>query len=212
MPFYPSTIRSSGNYHRRDSWKTIGLYNANNPTNALFSLSPLFSSTNSKDIESIESRLQGSSRAASPFYSGLTFSTDLTNAPTIAFGNTSNTIAKIFMNDAADAEIGIRNSSPNLAYNTNGTFRWFGAGILDKPINDFLHPNRDSAGFHSLVGNASPYFLEPRFNQRVQMEVFRQVIPEPAEYALVFGLFAIGFIFFRQFQKKTKKGGVGYGV
>ena len=75
---YTSTIRSSGNYHRRDSWKLnaahgFDVYFDNIPTNRLFNLSPLFSSTNQTDIESIESRLQGSSRVTSPFYSGLTF-------------------------------------------------------------------------------------------------------------------------------------------
>ena len=61
-----SSIRSSQNYHARDSWKVghsphwttiTNFYTANKPTNQLVSLAPLFSSTNNPlDIESVQVR------------------------------------------------------------------------------------------------------------------------------------------------------------
>ena len=138
----------------------------------------------------------------------------------MAFSNATKTIGSIFMNDggSADDEIGIRGTSgSNLAYNTNGTFRWFGAGILDKPIRDFYLV--DPIGFPSLQpGGTRRWDSISTFSDRVYfsggritISVNDFVIPEPAEYALVFGLFAIGFIFFRHFQKKMKNGGGEYG-
>ena len=148
-PYYGSSIRNTTatNFHLRDSWKpnTVGngapFYDNNKPTNVVFSLSPLLSSTNNpKDIESITTRLAGSARVTSPFYSGVTFPANSTNFPTMTFGNATKRIGGIFMNDAAQDEIGIRGTAGggNLLYNTNGTFRWFGSGILNKPISDFI--------------------------------------------------------------------------
>ena len=63
---YGSSIRSSQNYHARDSWQiesqgqSTNFYAADKPTNQFFSLSPLFSSTNNpKDIESVQLRIPG---------------------------------------------------------------------------------------------------------------------------------------------------------
>lgn len=212
MPFYGSAIRNitATNYHVRHSWKNFSpyfLYSDNNkPTNQLVSLSSLFSSTNSKDIESIESRLQGSSRAASPFYSGLTFSTESTNAPTMTAGSSTKTIGGIFVNDAgADDEVGIRGTTGggNLVYTTNDTFRWFGSGILNKPIGDF-----SSISSHDQVepGFANrPFFIST--GNDVRIHINHQVIPEPAEYALVFGLFALAFVIVRSAYLKRNRNG-----
>ena len=117
---YTSTIRSSGNYHARDSWKlptvffSTDFYTANKPTNQLVSLSPLFSSTNNpRDIESVKVR-----QASAVLGTGATvdlareraiFSSS-TNTPTVTTGSGSKNIGSIFMNDAADDEIGIRHT------------------------------------------------------------------------------------------------------
>ena len=153
---YSSTFRSSGNFHRRDSWKMgvrtptslsseTNFYTANKPTNQLVSLSPLFSSANTKDIDSVRTRLQGSTGSYSSFSTNsIWFQSNATNAATIDIqgqGGGSRTIANIFMNDADVDEIGIRITPPNLAYTNNGQYsRWFGTGILNKPIGDFLSP------------------------------------------------------------------------
>ena len=124
----------------------------------------------------------------------------------------SKTIGGIFMNDNGNQdEMGIRGTQVggNLSYNTNGGFAWFGSGIMDKPIGDFFDdsdpPSTHSRGHTSHVP-AAPYFSNPG---GVTIIFRRQVIPEPAEYALVFGLFVLGFFLFRRrFQKKTRKGGI----
>lgn len=64
---------------------------------------------------------------------------------------------------------------------------------MDKPISDFF-----VASFPSTIGD--PYFSGRGWSE-IQLEVFsNHVIPEPAEYALVFGLFAIGFVIFMKYK------------
>ena len=205
---YGSTIRGIGgtNYKVRNSWKYAGddgaLYFANKPTNEVFSLSPLFSSTNHpKDIDSITKRLHGS-HGFGPFTTNTIYFQDrVTNVPTIFAGNASKTIGGIFMNDADGDEIGIRGTSgANLSYTNGQSFRWFGTGILDKPISDFdlTYPVQS---WGSDTQN-SPYFAANE-NSSVRIRIHSSVIPEPEEYALVFGLFALAFVFFApSIQKK----------
>ena len=183
-PFYGGSIRGVGgtDFHRRDSWKAWNndIYLNNKPTNVVFSLSPLLSSTNNPiDIESITTRLAGSARVTSPFYSGVTFPTNSTNAATMTFGNATKTIGGVFMNVGPNLllghrsdEIGIRGTSgANLLYNTNGaTFAWFGAGIMDKPISDFHSSQSGIVGFEiaSLGGGCQQtvfHGTKPRPNQ-----------------------------------------------
>lgn len=206
---YGSSIRSSQNFHRRDSWKAYGgdLYTANKPTNSFFNLSPLFSSANNPvDIESVQTRITTS------------FTASVTNAPTITIGNTSRPIGSLFMNDAHQPdgthfenvfdEIGIRITPPNLVYSSNTVSRWFGAGILNKPIGDFLWGNDFSDAERGVpyylrsFQTGAPYFAGNIANS-IQISVHALTIPEPAEYALVFGLFALAFVIVRRrFQKK----------
>ena len=87
---YGSSIRSSQNFHKRDSWVTDELYEANKPTNQIFSLSPLFSSSNTKDIESVTKRLTEDEAVNLTLNA---FPTSATNDPTITIGNTSRPIA-----------------------------------------------------------------------------------------------------------------------
>ncbi len=204
--FYGSAIRSSGNFHPRDSWKTSSfygtIYTANKPTNALFNLTPLFSSTNHpKDIESVTKRIPG----APPFgpFSTNRFTsftnTDVTNTPTMTTGNATKTIGKIFMNAAAQSEIGIRGAGGgNLAYTNGQTFGWFGSGVLNKPITDFeLTTVSSSHSFPTDFGNTvRPYF----YRGGISLRIYNRAIPEPEEYALVFGLFALAFVIFRKYK------------
>ncbi len=107
--------------------------------------------------------------------------------------------SRIDLGAASADEMGIRGTSGgNLVYTNGQTFRWFGSGVLDKPIEDFINIGRDVRN----TGN-NPYFAE-RFAGHIQLRLHRHVIPEPEEYALVFGLFALGFVFFRHFRKKTR--------
>ena len=66
-----------------------------------------------------------------------------------------------------------------------------GAGIISKLIGDFHTGTSNSWGFsHPYFAANSQDSTQVRFHSGI-------IIPEPEEYALVFGLFALGFVFFR---------------
>ena len=195
------TIRTSGNSHADDTWEISGnngnIYNANRPSNQLLTLSSLFSSSNAKDIASVNARIPGGGKT------NITFAASATNAPTITIDSGSRTISQIFMHDdpgggigGAD-NIGIRVSGSNLGYSSGNASAWVGSGILNKPIGDFF------AGTYRDLFNG-PNFAGSGSNN-IRLTINSQIIPEPQEYAIVFGLFALGFVFFhRRFQKKRQ--------
>ena len=123
-------------------------------------------------------------------------------------GSASKTIGSIFMNDAAQDEIGIRGTvGGNLAYTNGQTIRWFGSGILDKPISDFK-PVGTGARYGFLNDLGAPYFAQRNNQGSFSISVNSHIIPEPEGYALVFGLFALAFVIVRRrFQKKELRNG-----
>ena len=128
------SIRTSGDSSSQDTWRVNGnLFNANEPNfpGATFSLSPLFSSSNTDDIASVRARIPGGGRT------NITFAASATNTPTITSGSGSRTIANLWMwNDGNEDRLGIRASS-SLSYSIGQSSAWVGAGILNKPIGDF---------------------------------------------------------------------------
>ena len=193
----PGTLRTSGTSHSSaDGWQTASdIYNANKPSNAQITLSPLFSSTNTIDIDSVRKRIPGGGRT------NITFAANATNTPTITIGTTpvNRTINRMFMNNVNVADnIGIRVSSGfNYGSYSGQASSWTGSGLLiNKPIGDFHIKN---------VGNWLT--LNPNFaGSGVTMRIHSAIIPEPEEYALVFGLFALGFVLIRRhFQKKQRQ-------
>ena len=194
-----TSIRSSGNFNNRDTAlinsNNGNFYNANRPNNQLLTLSPLLSSTNSKDIASVNARIPGGGKT------NITFLANATNTPTITItGRGTRTIARLFMDEKPSSNRdgwGIRIQSPNLLYGSGETSSWVGAGVINKPIGDFY------TGTFNNWGNV------PRFagssDGSVRIVVNSQLIPEPEEYALVFGLFALGFVLFHRWQKKKRR-------
>ena len=184
---------SSGNsFERQDSvsLSTNPFSSANSPSNAVLALSSL--STTSDDYESILKRIPGGPRTQM-------FDSNATNAPTISVSPGSSTISHMYLHGATNA-IGPRVSS-SFTYGSTGNVgsSWYGAGLLAKPIGDF------TAGTHSnpLISGEGTFFSRAANN--FQLRVHGAVIPEPQEYALVFGLFALGFVFVhRHFQKKRQ--------
>ena len=71
------------------------MYNANRPTNAIFQLFPLFSSSNTKDIDSVRKRIPGGGRM------NITFASSATNTLTSTIGSGSHTISRLFMDENA---------------------------------------------------------------------------------------------------------------
>ena len=187
-------LRTSGNFDifgTYDSWQTASdIYDANKPSNQTITLSPLFSSANTIDIDSVRKRIPGGGRT------NVTFAASATNTPTITIGSGSRTIASMFMNDVNLADnIGIRVSS-SLSYGTSSqASSWTGSGLLPKPIGDFFIKN---------VNNWAG--LNPNFaGSGVTLRIHSAVIPEPEEYALVFGLFALAFVFFHRHRQKKQR-------
>ncbi len=195
-----TSIRSSGNYDARDtaviaSGSNNGnLYNANRPNNQLLTLSPLLSSSNAKDIASVNARIPGGGKT------NITFVASATNTPSITIaGRGTRTIARLFMDEnsfGSRDSLGIRIQSPNLLYGSGEASSWIGAGIINKPIGDFF-----TGTFNTADGDT---YLTTGNNQ-LRIIVNSQVIPEPEEYALIFGLFALGFVFFHRWQKKRRQ-------
>ena len=151
------------------------------------------------DIESVRTRTAGVWGTGSPF------ANNATNTPTITIGTTpvNRTIASMFMNDVTAADnIGIRvSSSFNYGSYVGQASSWTGSGLLiNKPIGDFFI--KDVGNWMSLNPN-----FATGWENAVTMRIHSAVIPEPEEYALVFGLFALGFVFFhrRHRQKKQRR-------
>ena len=93
--------------------------------------------------------------------------------------------------------MGIRVSGSNLSYSTNQSSRWLGSALLNKPISDFVAGSffNDADGPRFAASNPSS----------VLITLNSGFIPEPEEYALVFSLFALGFVFFHARQKKRQQ-------
>ena len=104
----------------------------------------------------------------------------------------------MFFNNQNVADmIGIRVSSGfNYGSYSGQPSSWTGAGLLiNKPIGDFFIKN---------VGVWPT--LNPNFaGSGVTLRIHSAVIPEPEEYALVFGLFALGFVFFHRHRQKKRR-------
>ena len=191
----PWAIRTSGStFQARDTWRFTSsnnnLYDANNPSSQTPSLSSLFASSNTADRNSVLSRIPGGGKT------DITFAASATNTPTITIGSNSRTIASLFMNNSTFGdELGIRVSgSNNLNYSSGASSAWVGSGLINKPISDFHAGTLNNTALGT-----------PRFGS-VRVIVNNQVIPEPEEYALVFALFALGFVFFhRHWQKKQRR-------
>ena len=204
-----STSRSSSaqirnnaatNYDSQDTWQIDSnngnIFDANKPQDTNFQLSPLLSSTNTIDIASVRARIPGGGRT------NITFAASATNTPTLTVGSASGTISHLNLDEDSTGfnahfdDFGIR-SSGGFNYGS-GSSSWVGAGLINKPIGDFF-----AGTFNNRAD--TPFFAANSVGS-VRIIVNSAFIPEPEEYALVFGLFALGFVILRRhFQKKKRK-------
>ncbi len=119
-------------------------------------------------------------------------------APTITFAQTNAlTISRIAFDSQpvlGDHDLGIRVSSYHF-YTFGNAVSWSGAGILTNFNMSQFNPGTYQSSSH------------PNFSsQPLRLTVNSRAIPEPEEYALVFGLFALGFVIARRhFQKKQRQ-------
>ena len=108
-------------------------------------------------------------------------------------------------------DLGLRVSSRSFRFEANDASAWSGAGLLNKPFSEFETGSTDGTfTFNQRAGNISsgPLFAANTQGQ-VQIRFHRgAIIPEPKEYALLFSLFALAFIFFRHrrhWQQKKRQ-------
>ena len=215
-------IRTSGAYDQQDTHKT---YRAllQDPTSltpaANYALTPLRTATATNaplDFESLRTRLGATIKLGTTnTLDDITIPNTATNVPTIGYNltNGTNTIANMHLNNVGNTgwdDIGPRTSS-QLTYGSSArTVNWYGAGTMAKPISHFhVTPFTTQDRY---TGNRSPNsggilgsWTGPGVDN-LRIRVHGSAIPEPEEYALVFGLFALGFVLFRRhFQKKQQR-------
>ena len=77
---------------------------------------------------------------------------------------------------------------------------WHGSGLLSKPIGD-LHTGTHN---NSALTNGQGTFFS-RLANKFRLRVHSIIISEPEEYALVFGLFALGFVFFHRQRRRMQR-------
>ena len=135
-----------------------------------------------------------------------------TNVPTLTFtGRGSRTIANMFLNDVNNSnwdDIGPRVAgSSDLNYGTGQpNVNWIGAGTMAKPIGDFHITTPGTYNGNRAGNGVLRSWTDHTQNNGLRIRVHGAVIPEPQEYALVFGLFALGFVIVRRhFQKKQRQ-------
>ena len=139
-----------------------------------------------------------------------------TNRPRITLGSETRTFSHLFLfngTQGADA-IGIRLPGTNsLSYANNVASSWRGQGTLPYPISDFTIPTGTNFFYNGFDG---PRWADDASIGNPSQSTFRvfvssrpgSFVPEPKEYALVFGLFALGFVIVRRhFQKKRPASG-----
>ena len=217
----PPRIRTSGGYDRRDTHKTDSPF-LRSTSAADYNLTPLFTATATnaaRDLESLRTRLgQTIKLGTTNTLDDITIPSTATNVPTISYaGRGSRTIAAMHLQDVYNSDwddIGPRVSGSELNYGSSAVaVNWIGAAIMtNKPIAHFHLSNffatraEDRYNGNRAGNGVLGGWTGPQANN-LRIRVHGSTIPEPEEYALVFGLFALGFVFFhrRRMQKKQRR-------
>lgn len=205
-----NSASGNANFGRRDSWEVTGndgaLYIANAPANQQIAFTSIdtLNAVTSRDrwyVANVLTNIAGA--VGTPTLTFTTNSVDQTRS-----------ISHLFLNDdpgsgATDRdELGIRVSGGSFRYEATSASAWSGAGILAKPFSDFYTGAVDGTfSFNNLGTGATsgPRFAAASDGSVVVRFHRGTLIPEPQEYALVFGLFGLGFVLVRRhFQKKRK--------
>ena len=134
--------------------------------------------------------------------------------PQITTPSGTRTISHIrLQNNHPTDTLGIRVSgTTSLSYTNGVAVSWTGQGTLPYPIGDFSL-TADGEYFYGAPAFALGYVnggigSPTSFDLRVVVSgaPASLIVPEPEEYALIFGLFALGFVILhRHFQKMQKK-------
>ena len=156
------------------------------------------------------------SRYSTGVYHSLTANPNPNWNPQITFQSATSTntrsISDIYLHNVAVDTVGIRvDGSSALNYSASDAVSWSGQGTLPYPIGDFTLTAANeyfyaySAGpnfvAEGILGTASSGGL-----RLIVSSTPRALVPEPEEYAIIFALFALGFVIIRRhFQKKQQQ-------
>ena len=121
----------------------------------------------------------------------------------------------MFLNDVNNSnwdDIGPRISGSELNYGSSSVaVNWIGAAIMtNKPIahfhlSNFFAANAQDRYNGNRAGNGVlGGWTGPQANN-LRIRVHGSAIPEPEEYALVFALFALGFVIARRHRQKKQR-------
>ncbi len=209
------SIRTAGSNWNQDTTKTFDNLYASNPGTGIKPLTAVPASTTSVTNKDYES-LIGNLRVRNSAFTSANLNV-ITNAPTIAIQSStstnSRTIAGLYLHIQVDQWFGPRASSTALSYNQNEAISWTGSGVLTNVAisvfnthDPYIRAKRPDSG-GTFYGMLSQFTSQPSGGLR--WRVHTNVIPEPEEYALVFGLFALGFVIVRRhWQKKRRQSAV----
>ena len=202
-------VAGNDNFERRDSWEVTGnngaLYVANAPSNQRIALS---------SVTSLDAQTSRDRWYVANVLTNTTTATDPTLSITTNLVARTSAITSLFLNDDPGTgstnrdELGIRVSGASFRYDASGTSAWSGAGILAKPFSDFYSGASDGTFSFNNLGTTAvggPRFAAASDGSVVVRFHRGTVIPEPEEYALALGLFALGFVLVRRHWQKKKK-------
>ena len=205
-------FRTTGSDWIQDTAYAFDTLFASNPGTGIKPLTAVPASTatiTNKDYES----LIGYLRVRNTAFSGANLNV-LTNAATLTVEGTtstnSRTIASLYLQDATWDDFGPRVSSSALNYNNSDTIKWTGSGVLTN-VAISVFGTRDPYIRARGAGTAGSFYGGSAGQQNqvangLRWRVHANIIPEPEEYALVFGLFALAFVFFhRRWQRKRRQ-------
>ncbi len=137
-------------------------------------------------------------------------SANAASRPQVATPSGTRTISHIYLEQDSNTDLmGIRVGGSALSYSTNDVVSWSGQGTLSQSITNFV-VNTAGEYYYNFAG---PYFAAESIVGTPSSSGFRVVmsstpralVPEPEEYALVFALFALAFVFFRHRRRMQKK-------
>ncbi len=200
------TSSSGNNWFDQDTARLFDNLFASAPGDGVKSLSAIPASTATNPNKDYNSLL-GNLRVRNSAFTNANLNV-LTNAPTMTAGANSQTITHLYFRDVTWDRFGPRVSS-SLSYNQNDTISWTGAGTLaNVPISVFS--TRDPYIRARKIGPGGGFYegsagSTAQVANGLRIRVHTSIIPEPEEYALVFGLFALAFVILRRrFHKKRQ--------
>ena len=210
-------IRTSGGYDRRDTSKTSSaLFQTGTTTTSgsNHALTPLFTATATNAPLDLQYMTVWAGNTidwgTTNTNDDIAIPSNVTNTPTISYaGRGSRTIANMYLRDVPNTDrddFGPRTSSQLNYDNQSRTVTWYGAATMAKPISHFpvttpgSYIGNRQANAGGILGS---WVGSGQNNVRIRVHA---MIPEPQEYALVFALFALGFVFFhRRMQRKQRQ-------